>query len=160
MNEEAAAEFDQWYTDVHVPEVVALDGFVSATRYAPPEPYGPYVALYAIDGDPDKVMQGLLAAVGEGPAADVEDAGIGPGPVLRGVEVRQEYVPADWRRRYALRPAPRCHRRGVPGRLLPHRPPNMCASSGASSFDGPSDLPLSRAMRPPAGANGRRDWRA
>lgn len=93
-SEEVVAEFDQWYTDVHVPEVVALDGFVSATRYAPPEPYGPYVALYAIDGDPDKAVGGLLSAVREGKLQTSKTLGSDPEPVLRVVEVRQEYVPA------------------------------------------------------------------
>ena len=44
-------EFHAWYDDVHVPEILAFDGFVSARRFAPVEGSGPFVALYEIEAD-------------------------------------------------------------------------------------------------------------
>jgi hypothetical protein len=44
-------EYNTWYDEVHIPELVALDGFVSARRLRPVDGDGPYVALYEIEGD-------------------------------------------------------------------------------------------------------------
>ena len=38
-------EYNTWYDEVHLPELVALDGFVSARRLRPVNGAGPYVAL-------------------------------------------------------------------------------------------------------------------
>ena len=50
---ERDAEFNEWYESVHMPEVLALDGFVSARRFRPVRPGEPYVAVYEIDADDD-----------------------------------------------------------------------------------------------------------
>lgn len=60
---EREAEFNEWYEKVHIPEVLAVDGFVSAQRYQldsdqprPPEPgtalaEQPYVTVYGIEAE-------------------------------------------------------------------------------------------------------------
>jgi len=53
------AEFNRWYDEVHLPEVLSVPGFVGATRYRiddvqmPWEPPGThrYLAIYEIDAD-------------------------------------------------------------------------------------------------------------
>jgi hypothetical protein len=49
-------EFNRWYTDVHLPEVIRLDGFVAARRFrfVPEEgsdatPDLPFLAIYEIE---------------------------------------------------------------------------------------------------------------
>jgi hypothetical protein len=65
-------EFNQWYEAVHVPQLLATPGFVSAQRFdvheraadreaGLPPPAHRYVAIYEIEGDIDATM----AAVGE-----------------------------------------------------------------------------------------------
>lgn len=49
------AEFNEWYTGTHLPEVVALPGIVSAQRYELPEPLVGqlpyrYATLYTVEG--------------------------------------------------------------------------------------------------------------
>jgi hypothetical protein len=50
------AEFDAWYSEVHLPEVVRLEGFVAARRFAlVPDPARdapaplPYLAIYEVE---------------------------------------------------------------------------------------------------------------
>lgn len=51
------AEFDRWYDEIHLAEVLAIPGFLSAQRFRlaaaqvqPTQTHG-YLALYEIDGD-------------------------------------------------------------------------------------------------------------
>jgi hypothetical protein len=64
-------EFNDWYDRRHVPDVLAIPGFVAARRY---ERVGPvvraehtyrYLATYeVVTDDPDAALQELLARVG------------------------------------------------------------------------------------------------
>ena len=49
-------EFNRWYTDVHLPEVLQIDGFESAQRFCLTEQQiqpqsRRYLAIYTINGD-------------------------------------------------------------------------------------------------------------
>jgi hypothetical protein len=45
-------EYNQWYSRVHIPEILAIPGFTSARRYKVLGPDGPaYVAVYDIEAD-------------------------------------------------------------------------------------------------------------
>jgi len=47
-------EFDDWYNDVHLPDVLETPGFIGATRYensAPKEGEAKFLALYEIETD-------------------------------------------------------------------------------------------------------------
>ncbi len=50
------AEFNRWYSEVHLPEVLKIEGFQSAQRFGltsqqlQPQSHN-YLAVYAIDGD-------------------------------------------------------------------------------------------------------------
>jgi hypothetical protein len=60
-------EYSKWYETVHMQEVLALPGFVSAQRFAPAQPpqdgSARYMAVYEIEGDADAAMGGLMSAV-------------------------------------------------------------------------------------------------
>ncbi len=46
------AEFNQWYNDIHIPDVLETPGFIRATRYENIEPaagQGKYFAIYEIE---------------------------------------------------------------------------------------------------------------
>lgn len=68
------AEFNEWYSKTHIPEVVALPGFVSAQRYeiagAAPTPYR-YATVYEIEGSAADA-QTLLFGAGLG-GTDTQD---------------------------------------------------------------------------------------
>lgn len=68
------AEFNEWYSNTHIPEVVALPGFVSAQRYEvageAPAPYR-YATVYEIEGSAADA-QTLLFGAGLG-GTDTQD---------------------------------------------------------------------------------------
>ena len=61
-------EFNKWYDDTHLGDVLAVPGMVAATRYelqpiersGPPAPAG-YLAVYEFEGDPGEVLAALSA---------------------------------------------------------------------------------------------------
>ncbi|MFC1847922.1 hypothetical protein ACFLXV_01245 [Chloroflexota bacterium] len=58
-------EFNRWYDDIHIPDVLETPGIMNATRYEnenPPEGRGRFVTTYQVEtGDID----GLIAQFGE-----------------------------------------------------------------------------------------------
>jgi hypothetical protein len=65
---ERAAEYNSWYTETHIPDVLRVDGFVSARRFAAVGDGGedgPFVAIYEIEADD---LQAAFAALGEAAA--------------------------------------------------------------------------------------------
>lgn len=61
------AEYDRWYGEVHVSEVLPLPGFQSVERFrrlsAGGQPTGEFVALYTVEtNDPAGLLQSLFAA--------------------------------------------------------------------------------------------------
>ena len=77
-------EFNDWYNNIHLQEVVAIDGFISAQRYEltaaqqMPEQEYKYLALYELeDENVAATIENLLAASGTmdmGSSADLGSA--------------------------------------------------------------------------------------
>lgn len=83
-------EYNTWYDEVHLPELVALDGFVSARRLRPVDGNGPYVALYEIEGDDlQAILDNMLANAGQLHLSDALQ--LDPPPVMRLLELTAEY---------------------------------------------------------------------
>jgi hypothetical protein len=70
-------EFNEWYDNVHVPQLLAVPGMLSAQRYTlldsemyrapggrPPEHR--YAIIYEMEGDVDAIMQKIQEAVAAG----------------------------------------------------------------------------------------------
>ena len=61
-------EYNEWYSDIHIREVVDIPGFISAQRFklsdAQMGPGGEhtYLAIYEVEGDPGKALEALKAA--------------------------------------------------------------------------------------------------
>lgn len=92
---ERADEFNRWYEEVHLAEVVALDGVLSARRFAPLTGDGPYVAVYEIEADDlGSVMTELFAAARDGRLAMSDSMQMDPPPVFRLLELTATYDPA------------------------------------------------------------------
>ena len=45
------ADYNKWYNDTHLAEIVSVEGIVSARRFAPMDGNGPYIAIYELDCD-------------------------------------------------------------------------------------------------------------
>jgi hypothetical protein len=70
---EREAEFNEWYEETHIPDVLKLPGVLSAQRYkvspldgVPGAPKFSYMTVYEIEGDPNEVMASIGAGIGSG----------------------------------------------------------------------------------------------
>lgn len=85
-------EYNTWYDEVHIPELVALDGFFAARRLRPVNGAGPYVALYEIEGDDlQAILDNMVASAGQLHMSDALQ--LDPPPVMRLLEVTSAYPP-------------------------------------------------------------------
>ncbi|WP_405864259.1 hypothetical protein [Streptomyces sp. NBC_00005] len=93
VGDEVLDEFNRWYEEVHLPEVVALDGFVSAVRYSPVKRGGPYITHYAIEGDPELAVKNVTAAAADGRLRMSDTVSMDPVPRVQIMKVAVEYRP-------------------------------------------------------------------
>jgi hypothetical protein len=81
--------YNDWYSNTHLAEVVALPGFVAARRFRLTgaqipgfaESSHPYVAIYEIEGDPGEAFDALVAEMESGSIVlpdSIEQATISP----------------------------------------------------------------------------------
>ncbi|MBW0019622.1 MAG: hypothetical protein JO236_19025 [Mycobacterium sp.] len=85
-------EYNAWYNDVHLKELLALDGFVSARRLRPIGGDGPYVALYEIEADDlQSVLDNMLAHSRQLHLSDALQ--LDPPPVMRLLETTIDHRP-------------------------------------------------------------------
>ena len=83
-------EYNSWYDEVHLGELVALDGFVSARRLRSVDGEGPYVALYEIEGDNlQAIVDNMVANAGQLHMSDALQ--LDPAPIPRLLETTIEY---------------------------------------------------------------------
>ena len=83
-------EYNTWYDEIHLPELVALDGIVSARRLRPVDGDGPYVALYEIEGDNlQAVLDNMIANAGQLHMSDALQ--LDPAPIPRLLETTIDY---------------------------------------------------------------------
>ena len=88
---ERETEFNEWYESVHMPEVLALDGFVSARRFRPVSAGEPYVTVYEIDADDVTVAaKGVFAAAQSGAFRMSDSMQFDPPPAMRILELAAE----------------------------------------------------------------------
>lgn len=70
-------EYNRWYNDVHLPEVLQIDGFQTAqrfklhTRQVQPNPTHTYLAIYQIDSND---VDGTLANLSKATWMNLSDA--------------------------------------------------------------------------------------
>jgi len=92
---ERVDEYNRWYSEVHLPEVCAVPGFVSATRYEPVDGDGPYVAIYELElDDLASAVERLGEAVGSGAIQMSDVLSMDPPPSLRLLTQTAAHQPA------------------------------------------------------------------
>ena len=75
-------EYHKWHEQIHIPEMLSVDGFVSARRWQADDG-GPFVTLYEIDTDIDTARANLKAALGDGRMSKPVAVQTQPPPVMR-----------------------------------------------------------------------------
>ena len=88
-------EFGRWYDEVHLPEVLTVDGFVSARRMAPIDEGGPFIAQYVLEGDPHQAVINLRAAAAAGKLTMSDVLCLDPLPVMHLLEIVSEHPSAN-----------------------------------------------------------------
>ena len=83
-------EYNTWYDEVHLPELLALDGIVSARRLRPLDGDGSYVAIYELEGDDlQAILDNMIANAGQLHMSDALQ--LDPVPIPRLLETTTEY---------------------------------------------------------------------
>jgi hypothetical protein len=62
---EQAPAFHRWYDETHLPEMTALEGVVSARRFAPSDDNGPFVAIYELDAEDIDAVRARVTEAGK-----------------------------------------------------------------------------------------------
>ncbi|OBI91561.1 DUF4286 family protein [Mycobacterium asiaticum] len=83
-------EYNTWYDEIHLSELVAVDGIVSARRLRPVDGQGPYIALYEIEGDD---LAAILQAMSRAKLTMSDALQLDPPPIPRLLEVVTDYAP-------------------------------------------------------------------
>jgi hypothetical protein len=76
-------EYNKWYDEVHVPQVLALDGFASARRYAPLADGDPHITVFELSGDPQAAIAAVTKAGVEGTLTMSDAMQLDPRPRMR-----------------------------------------------------------------------------
>ena len=84
VSSDREADYHNWYNDTHLAEIVAVEGFVSARRFAPVDGNGPFIAIYELDSDDVPGAMKRLGALGKsGKMSSLEHLQLDPPPVTR-----------------------------------------------------------------------------
>lgn len=63
---EREQEYNTWYDEVHIPQLLMLDGIVAARRLRPVDGQGPYIAIYELEGDDlQAILDNMIANAGQ-----------------------------------------------------------------------------------------------
>jgi hypothetical protein len=76
-------EYNKWYDEVHLPQVLAIDGFVKARRYAPIDDDGPYITEFELSGDPKAAIEAVTTAGATGKLTMSDAMQLDPRPQMR-----------------------------------------------------------------------------
>lgn len=83
-------EYNTWYDEVHLGELVALPGIVGARRLRPVDGEGPYVALYEVESDD---LQAVLRSMSSAKLTMSSALQLDPPPIPRLLEETIDYRP-------------------------------------------------------------------
>jgi hypothetical protein len=75
-------DYNKWHDDVHIPEMLTIDGFSSARRWRA-EDGESFITLYEIDTDVDTAKANLRAAYQSGRMSKPVAVEAQPPPILR-----------------------------------------------------------------------------
>ncbi|PXW24541.1 UNVERIFIED_CONTAM: hypothetical protein DES50_12513 [Williamsia faeni] len=76
------SEFHTWYDDVHIPEILQVEGFISARRLESLDGTT-YIAIYEIDTDVEAAKASLTAAFSAGTMTKPSGVQLNPPPTQR-----------------------------------------------------------------------------
>jgi hypothetical protein len=89
-----ADAYHHWYSDIHLPEIVAVGGFLSARRYEPADEGGAYLAIYEVETDDIEATRNLITdATRSGKTAKPVGVQMDPPPTVRYFREFKTYEP-------------------------------------------------------------------
>lgn len=81
-SEQVAAEYHRWYDETHIPEILAIEGFVSARRFEALDGES-FIAMYEIEGDVAEAKASLGAAQTSGSMSPPVGLQLNPPPTVQ-----------------------------------------------------------------------------
>jgi len=84
-------EYHKWHEQIHIPEMLSVDGFVSARRWRADNGES-FVTLYEIDTDVDTARANLKAALRGGQMSKPVAVETQPPPVMRYLSLVDETI--------------------------------------------------------------------
>ena len=83
-------EYNAWYDEIHIPELLKLDGIVGARRLRSVNGDGPYVAIYELEGeDLQTILDNMVANAGQLHMSDAIQ--LDPAPIPRVLETTIDF---------------------------------------------------------------------
>lgn len=79
---EDASRYHDWYDHTHLPEIMQVDGIVSARRLASVEG-DTFIAIYEVEGDVEAAKAALAAAQAAGTMSSPRGVQLDPPPTVR-----------------------------------------------------------------------------
>ena len=79
---EAVVDFHHWYDEVHLPEILKVDGIAAARRFEALEG-GSFVAVYEIEGDVEQAKANLADAQRSGSMSRPVGVNLDPPPTVQ-----------------------------------------------------------------------------
>ena len=80
---EQAPAYHDWYDNKHIPEILQLDGFISARRLESLAAGDPFITVYEIEGDVEAAKTALQRAQSSGTMSRPEGVQLNPPPNVR-----------------------------------------------------------------------------
>ena len=91
---DTADDYHDWYNNTHLPEIVAVGGFLSAKRYEPDDEGGAYLAIYEVETDDIVATRALITdATRSGKTAKPVGVQMDPPPTVRYFREFKTYEP-------------------------------------------------------------------
>jgi hypothetical protein len=81
-SEAEAGAYHDWYDNIHIPELLKVEGFASATRYESVDGDG-FLAIYELDVEPETAKANQSAAQASGTMTPPAGLRLDPPPTVR-----------------------------------------------------------------------------
>jgi hypothetical protein len=90
-SDEDADAYHHWYEQVHIPELLSLEGFASARRFATDDGTG-FLAIYELDTDVATAKEALADAQSSGRMSPPVGLQVDPPPSVRYFNLRGQFA--------------------------------------------------------------------
>jgi hypothetical protein len=86
--------YHKWYNEIHLPEVVSIEGVLSARRFGPVGDDGPFITVYELEANDIEAVQQRIGEASQSGRLTIEPVyQTDPPPTVRYYKEIASYVP-------------------------------------------------------------------